>query len=250
MAPDTPISSRMLERCFASRRILPAAARPAQRWAPAPARTPARTAPHAPAEPRPPTDPWTRGRSDPRRPRPANPKPIRDKQNIEEGTPRARKSRGKIRRGVVECGDLWDNPANSPLDRFASDRRGFRIHEALREAAKGRRTGAHTISTIPWREAPEEERWKAAVDGVVVGQFWAGAGHGGAGSLRAWARSASIRVRARSASIRARARSAGKARTGRDGDPRARRGQGAMVSGSLRAWARSACLHSAGDAGV
>jgi hypothetical protein len=151
MAPDTPISSWMSKRCFASRRILPTAARPARRRAPAPARTPARTTPRAPAEPRPPTDPWTRGRSDPRRPRPVNPKPIRDKQNIEEGAPRAQKSRGKIRRGVVECGDLRDNPANSPLDRFASDRRGFRIHEALREAAKGRRTGAHTIVRHPKR---------------------------------------------------------------------------------------------------
>jgi hypothetical protein len=92
-----------------------------------------------------------------------NPKPIRDKQNIEEGAPRERKSRGKIRRGVVECRNLRDNLVNSPLDRFASDRCGFRIHEALREVAKGRRTGAHTISTIPWREAPEEERWKVAV---------------------------------------------------------------------------------------
>jgi hypothetical protein len=73
MAPDKPKLSRMSERCFASRRILAAASHhaPGRRRAPAPAGTPARMAPRAPAEPRLPIDPWTRGRSDPRRPRPA-----------------------------------------------------------------------------------------------------------------------------------------------------------------------------------
>lgn len=41
--------------------------------------------------------------------------------------PRAGKGRGEIRRGMGECGDLRGNPVSSPLDRFASDRRGFGI---------------------------------------------------------------------------------------------------------------------------
>ena len=60
-----------------------------------------------------------------------NPKTIRET-NRRRGRQQHEKAEGKFRRGMGECGDLRGNPASSPLDRFASDQRGFGIRSAAR----------------------------------------------------------------------------------------------------------------------